>query len=128
MYLQSKNEINFDTSVLKNEGKKEAEKLTGGVEGFKKQLSGYLAMAKGTGQNMVKLMIEGMGFGNALKANNLDSITYAAGFPKYGSGIAVALKLPRTHSCFRRIIKINIYYLFIMSLINHFKLKKLLPI
>ena len=111
MYLQSKNEINFDTSVLKNEGKKEAEKLTEGVEGFKKQLSGYLAMAKGTGQKMVKSMIEGMGFGNALKAINLDSITCAAGFPKYGSGIAVALKLPRTHSSFRRIIKINIYYL-----------------
>ena len=94
VFIGAKMKLEFDTSVLKNEGKKEAEKLPGGVEGFKKQLSGYHAMAKGTGQNMVKLMVEGMGFGNALNAINLDSITCAAGFPKYGSGIAVALKLP----------------------------------
>ena len=51
-------------------------------------------MAKGTGQNMVKPMVEGMGFGNAVKAINLDSITCAGGFPKYGNGLAVVLKLP----------------------------------
>ena len=96
--------------------KKRNWKTIGGVEGFKKQLSRYHAMAKGTGQNMIKPMVEGMGFGGAVKVINLDSFTCAGGFPKYESGIAVSLKLPRTHSCFKRIIKINtfIYY----SLIN----------
>ena len=94
VFISGKMKLEFDTSVLKNEGKKEAEKLPGGVEGFKKQLSGYHAMAKGTGQNMVKPMVEGMGFGNAVKAINLDSITCAAGVPKYGNGVAVVLKLP----------------------------------
>ena len=94
VFISGKMKLEFDTSVLKNEGKKEAEKLPGGVEGFKKQLSQYHAMAKGTGQNMVKPMVEGMGFGNAVKAINLDSFTLAGGFPKYGNGIAVVLKLP----------------------------------
>ena len=94
VFISGKMKLEFDTSVLKNEGKKEAEKLPGGVEGFKKQLSGYHAMAKGTGQNMIKPMFEGMGFGGAVKAINLDSFTCAGGFPKYGSGIAVSLKLP----------------------------------
>ena len=94
VFISGKMKLEFDTSVLKNEGKKEAEKLPGGVEGFKKQLSGYHEMAKGTGQNMVKPMVEGMGFGNAVKAINLDSITCAAGVPKYGNGVAVVLKLP----------------------------------
>ena len=52
--------LEFDTNVLKNEGKIETEKLPGGVEGFKKQLSGYHVMAKGTGQNMVKPMVPKM--------------------------------------------------------------------
>ena len=74
--------LEFDTCVLKHEGKKEAEKFPVGVEGFKKQLSGYHAMAKGTGQNMVKQMNEGMRFGNAVKAIILDSITCAPGVLK----------------------------------------------
>lgn len=94
VFISGTMKLEFDTSVLKNEGKKEAEKLPGGVEGFKKQLSQYHAQAKGMGQNMVKPMVEGMGFGNAVKAINLDSFTCAGGFPKYGSGIAVVLKLP----------------------------------
>lgn len=94
VFISGKMKLEFDTNVLKNEGKKEAEKLPGGVEGFKQQLSQYHAMAKTSGQNMIKPMVEGMGFGNAVKAINLDSFTCAGGFPKYGNGIAFVLKLP----------------------------------
>ena len=92
--------------ISKNMKKKKKLKNHGGIEGFKKQLSRYHSMAKGTGQNMIKPMVEGMGFGGAIKVINLDSFTCVGGFPKYESRIAVSLKLPRTHSCFRRIIKI----------------------
>ena len=43
---------------------------------------------------MAKTMIEGMGFGNTVKAINLDSITCAGEFPKYENGVGVILKLP----------------------------------
>ena len=94
VFISGKMKLEFDTSVLKNEGKKEAEKLPGGVEGFKQQLSQYHAMAKNTGQNMIKPMVETMGFGNAVKAINLDSFTVVGGFPRYGNGLALVLKLP----------------------------------
>ena len=51
-------------------------------------------MAKQTGANVAKPAIEEMGFGGALKALNLDSLSVAAGVPKYSNGFALVIKVP----------------------------------
>ena len=94
VFIGAKVKLEYDANTLKSEGEKEVEKLQGGTEGFKKQLSGYHAMATGMGQNAIKPAVEEMGFGTALKALNLDCISIAYGVPKYQNGHALILKLP----------------------------------
>ena len=105
VFIGAKLKLEYDAKVLKGAGDKAVEKLPGGQEGFKKQLSGYHDMAKQTGTNLAKPAIEGMGFGNALKALNLDSLSIAAGVPKYSNGVALVIKIPGLTKVIEEILK-----------------------
>ena len=94
VFIGAKVKLEYDANTLKSEGDKEVEKLQGGTEGFKRQLSTYHGMATGMGQNVLKTAVEAAGFGTALKALNLDCISIAYGVPKYQNGHALILKLP----------------------------------
>ena len=104
-FIGGKVKFEYDAKVLKGEGEKSVEKLPGGAEGFKRQLSGYHGMATGAGQQMVKPAIEGMGFTATLKSLNLDTISIAAGIPKYQNGFAFVLKLPGVSSVLEELLK-----------------------
>ena len=54
---------------------------------------------------MVKPAIEGMGFTATLKSLNLDTISIAAGIPKYQNGFAFVLKLPGVSSVLEELLK-----------------------
>ena len=105
VFIGAKLKFEYDAKVLKGAGDKAVEKLPGGQEGFKKQLSGYHDMAKQTGANVAKPAIEGMGFGGALKALNLDSLSVAAGVPKYSNGFALVIKVPGLTKVVEEILK-----------------------
>ena len=105
VFIGAKLKFEYDAKVLKGAGDKAVEKLPGGQEGFKKQLSGYHEMAKQTGANLAKPAIEGMGFAGALKALNLDSLSVAGGFPKYSNGFAVVIKIPGLTKVVEEILK-----------------------
>jgi len=105
VFIGAKVKLEFDAKTLKSEGDKEVQKLQGGTEGFKRQLSGYHAMATGMGQQAIKPAIEGFGFGDALKALNLDCISIAGGAPKYQNGYALVLKLPGLTHVLEEILK-----------------------
>ena len=62
-------------------------------------------MATGAGQQMVKPAVEGMGFTETLKSLNLDTISIAAGIPKYQNGFAFVLKLPGVSSVLEELLK-----------------------
>ena len=62
-------------------------------------------MAIGSGQQFIKPAVEGMGFGPALQALNLDKIVIAAGVPKYESGIALVLTIPGLSQVLGEILK-----------------------
>ena len=104
-FIGGKVKFEYDAKVLKGEGEKSVEKLPGGAEGFKRQLSGYHGMATGAGQQMVKPAVEGMGFTETLKSLNLDTISIAAGIPKYQNGFAFVLKLPGVSSVLEELLK-----------------------
>lgn len=104
-FIGGKVKFEYDAKVLKGEGEKSVEKLPGGAEGFKRQLSGYHGMATGAGQQMVKPAVEGMGFTATLKSLNLDTISIAAGIPKYQNGFAFVLKLPGVSSVLEELLK-----------------------
>ena len=95
----------YDSKVLKGEGEKSVEKLPGGAQGFKRQLSGYHQMATGAGQAMVKPVVDGMGLTDTLKKLNLDTISIAAGVPKYQNGVALVLKLPGLSKVLEELLK-----------------------
>ena len=105
VFIGAKLKFEYDAKVLKGAGDKAVEKLPGGQEGFKKQLSGYHDMAKNAGSQMAKPAIEGMGFGAALKALNLDSISIAGGIPKYNNGFALVIKVPGLTKVVEEILK-----------------------
>ena len=94
VFIGAKVKLEYDANTLKSEGDKEVEKLQGGTEGFKNQLSAIHGMAIGMGQNVLKTAVDAAGFGTALKALNLDCISIAYGAPKYQNGHALILKLP----------------------------------
>lgn len=104
-FIGGKVKFEYDAKVLKGEGEKSVEKLPGGAEGFKRQLSGYHGMATGAGQQMVKPAVEGMGLTATLKSLNLDTISIAAGVPKYQNGLALVLKLPGVSSVLEELLK-----------------------
>ena len=54
---------------------------------------------------MAKPAIEGMGFGGALKALNLDSFSVAGGVPKYSNGLALVLRIPGLTKVVEEILK-----------------------
>lgn len=96
----------YDAKVLKGEGEKSVEqKVPGGAEGFKRQLSGYHGMATSLGQQMVKPAVEGMGFTDTLKSLNLDKISIAAGVPKYQNGCALVLTVPGLSKVLEELLK-----------------------
>ena len=105
VFIGAKVKLEFDAQVLKQEGDKEVSKLQGGAAGFKQRLAGYHQMATGMGQQMIKPAVEGMGFGTALKATNLDTISIAAGIPKYENGFALVLKLPGVTHVLEELLK-----------------------
>ena len=105
VFIGAKLKFEYDAKVLKGAGDKAVEKLPGGQEGFKKQLSGYHDMAKNAGAQMAKPAIEGMGFGGALKALNLDSFSVAGGVPKYSNGLALVLRIPGLTKVVEEILK-----------------------
>ena len=105
VFIGAKLKFEYDAKVLKGAGDKAVEKLPGGQEGFKKQLSGYHDMAKNAGASMAKPAIEGMGFGGALKALNLDSFSVAGGVPKYSNGLALVLRIPGLTKVVEEILK-----------------------
>ena len=105
VFIGAKLKLEYDAKTLKSEGDKEVQKLQGGAEGFKKQISGYHTMATNMGQNMLKPTIEGLGFATALKALNLDCIAIAGGIPKYQNGFALVLKLPGLTHVLEEILK-----------------------
>ena len=105
VFIGAKLKFEYDAKVLKGAGDKAVEKLPGGQEGFKKQLSGYHDMAKQTSTNLAKPAIEGMGFGGALKALNLDCLSIAAGVPKYCNGYALVIKVPGLTKVVEEILK-----------------------
>ena len=105
VFIGAKLKFEYDAKVLKGAGDKAVEKLPGGQEGFKKQLSGYHDMAKNAGTQMAKPAIEGMGFSGALKVLNLDSLSVAAGVPKYSNGLALVLRIPGLTKVVEEILK-----------------------
>ena len=105
VFIGAKLKFEYDAKVLKGAGDKAVEKLPGGQEGFKKQLSAYHDMAKNAGAQMAKPAIEGMGFGGALKALNLDSFSVAGGVPKYSNGLALVLRIPGLTKVVEEILK-----------------------
>ena len=105
VFIGAKLKFEYDAKVLKGEGDKAAEKLPGGQEGLKKQLSGYHDMAKNMGSQMAKPAVEGLGFSGALKALNLDSISIAGGVPKYKNGLALVVKIPGLTNVVEEILK-----------------------
>ena len=104
-FISGSVKFEYDAKVLKGEGEKSVEKLPGGAEGFKRQLSGYHTMATGAGQGMLKPAVEGMGLTNTLKSLNLDTISLAAGVPKYQNGVALVLKLPGLTKVLEELLK-----------------------
>ena len=105
VFIGAKLKFEYDAKVLKGAGDKAVEKLPGGQEGFKKQLSGYHDMAKNAGPQMAKPAIENMGFGDSLKALNLDSFSVAGGVPKYSNGLALVLRIPGLTKVVEEILK-----------------------
>ena len=105
VFIGAKLKFEYDAKVLKGAGDKAVEKLPGGQEGFKKQLSGYHDMAKNAGTQMAKPAIENMGFGDSLKALNLDSFSVAGGVPKYSNGLALVLRIPGLTKVVEEILK-----------------------
>ena len=105
VFIGAKLKFEYDAKVLKGAGDKAVEKLPGGQEGFKKQLSGYHDMAKNAGTQMAKPAIETMGFGDSLKALNLDSFSVAGGVPKYSNGLALVLRIPGLTKVVEEILK-----------------------
>ena len=105
VFIGAKLKFEYDAKALKGAGDKAVEKLPGGQEGFKKQLSGFHDMAKNAGPQMAKPYIEGMGFGGALKALNLDSFSVAGGVPKYSNGLALVLRIPGLTKVVEEILK-----------------------
>ena len=105
VFIGAKLKFEYDAKVLKGAGDKAVEKLPGGQEGFKKQLSGYHDMAKNAGAQMAKPAIENMGFGDSLKALNLDSFSVAGGVPKYSNGLALVLRIPGLTKVVEEILK-----------------------
>jgi hypothetical protein len=104
-FIGAKIKLEYDAGVLKGEGDKEVEKLPGGAEGFKKQLSGYHEMAKTSGQQMIKPTLDGMGFTDKVQSLNLDTISITAGVPKYKNGINLVLKFPGLTSVLEQLLK-----------------------
>ena len=104
-FIGGKVKFEYDAKVLKGEGEKSVEKLPGGAEGFKRQLSGYHGMATGAGQQMVKPAVDGMGLTATLKSLNLDTISIAAGVPKYQNGFALVLTLPGLSKVLEELLK-----------------------
>ena len=105
VFIGAKLKFEYDAKVLKGAGDKAVEKLPGGQEGFKRQLSGYHDMAKTAGSQMAKPAIEGMGFSGALKVLNLDSLSVAAGVPKYSNGLALVVKVPGLTKVVEEVLK-----------------------
>ena len=105
VFIGAKLKFEYDAKVLKGAGDKAVEKLPGGQEGFKRQLSGYHDMAKNAGSQMAKPAIEGMGFSGALKVLNLDSLSVAAGVPKYSNGLALVVKVPGLTKVVEEVLK-----------------------
>lgn len=105
VFIGAKLKFEYDAKVLKGAGDKAVEQLPGGQEGFKKQLSGYHEMAKNNGTLMAKEFINGMGFGGALKALNLDSFSVAGGVPKYSNGLALVLRIPGLTKVVEEVLK-----------------------
>lgn len=105
VFIGAKLKFEYDAKVLKGAGDKAVEKLPGGQEGFKKQLSGYHDMAKNAGAQMAKPAIDAMGFGGALKALNLDSFSVAGGVPKYSNGLALVLRIPGLTKVVEEVLK-----------------------
>ena len=105
VFIGAKLKFEYDSKVLKGAGDKAVEKLPGGQEGFKRQLSGYHDMAKNAGSQMAKPAIETMGFSEALKVLNLDSISVAGGVPKYSNGLALVIKVPGLTKVVEEILK-----------------------
>ena len=105
VFIGAKVKLEFDSKTIKSEGDKEVQKLQGGTEGFKRQLSGYHEMAIFMGQTVVKPEVEKKGLTTALKALNLDCIAIAGGVPTYQNGYAFVLKLPGLTHVLEEILK-----------------------
>ena len=95
VFIGAKLKFEYDAKVLKGAGDKAVEKLPGGQEGFKKQLSGFHSMAKSSGEGLAKSpVLESMGISGSLKVLNLDSFSVAGGVPKYSNGLALVIRIP----------------------------------
>jgi hypothetical protein len=62
-------------------------------------------MALGMGQSFIKPAVSSMGFDGPLKTINLDTITIAAGVPKYQNGLALSIKIPGLTKVVEEILK-----------------------
>ena len=101
-FISGSVKFEYDAKVLKGEGEKS---VPGGAEGFKRQLSGFHGQATVGGQQMAKPMLEGFGLLDTIKLLNLDSISLAAGVPKYQNGVALVLKLPGLTKVLEELLK-----------------------
>lgn len=104
-FIAGKIKLEFDSKVLKAEGDKAVANLPGGADAVKQQIAGMHAMAIGSGKQFVKPMVEGMGFGPALQAINLDRIAVAGGVPKYENGFAFVLTIPGLSQVLEEMLK-----------------------
>lgn len=100
-FICGKLKLEFDSSVLN----KSTESFPGGTAGFKAKLGGFHQMALGMGQSLIKPAVSSMGFDGPLKTINLDTITIAAGVPKYQNGLALSIKIPGLTKVVEEILK-----------------------
>ena len=86
--------LEYDAKTLAGEGAKEAEKMSGGAEGFKSRIIATQQIATGMANSVIAPIIAGYGLIDKIKVIDLDSISISLGIPQYQHGYAISFKIP----------------------------------
>ena len=90
----NKIKLEYDAKILAGEGAKEAERMYGGSENLKPQISGVQQSTIVLVKQFIVPIISGLGMKDAVKATDLDKISISLSVPKYKNGLALSLKIP----------------------------------
>ena len=93
-FVGAKLNVEYDAKVLAGEGKKEAEKMSGGAEALKTKITGTQTAILGMIQGLIVPMVFNFQMVDTVKSIDLDTISISLGVPKHQNGCAISIKIP----------------------------------